>query len=483
MTVPNHNFKPDGASTPQGKDTKDPINQSSIGDEFAQFDEPTEPPSPPIPSENEFPTDVFPSPFKELIEGANKALNFPTDYTGSSILSAVSTAIGKSAIMQVKSGWLEYASLYMSIVGKPGASKSHPIALAYKPYKLIDKQALDLFQEDLDTFNEYMAIPEKDRSNAPKVNKPILVKTVLSDFTPEILCQRLADNDRGCAVKVDELATFMEGMNQYSKGDQASTYLSFWSNQSTSIDRVKNPIPIWLPEPYLNIIGSLQPRILPKLFPANKCDNGFLQRFLFAFPANAEKQPINDVNLPNSLMEKYTNWIKVYLMRYKISIDPSTNEPTKPIIYRWSPEAKQYYFEWQAECTKEVNRNSESIKGEILSKFDIHFVRLALVLQIMISHEDNIVSLQAAEGAAKLCNYFLHNALKVVDLLNKPATTQDKVNQLKFYEALPNEFTTAQANDVGQSFGFDIKAVQRFVKQGDYFNKLSHGNYSKKVNI
>jgi hypothetical protein len=86
-----------------------------------------------------------------------------------------------------------------------------------------------------------------------------------------------------CTVVSEELATWLEGMNNYSKGDQTSGYLSIWSNKATSIDRVSKPIPLWLPQPFLNIIGSLQTRVLQRFFPAAKTDNGFLQRFLFAF--------------------------------------------------------------------------------------------------------------------------------------------------------------------------------------------------------
>src|SRR5699024_7414109 len=62
---------------------------------------------------NLFPTDVFTSPFIELIKATNEALNFPPEYMGTSILSAISTTIGKSAKLKVKDGWYEYPSTYM----------------------------------------------------------------------------------------------------------------------------------------------------------------------------------------------------------------------------------------------------------------------------------------------------------------------------------------------------------------------------------
>ena len=74
-------------------------------------------PSETIACSNTFPYHVFPSPFQELITETNKALNYPIDYTGSAILTAVSTAIGKSAKIRVKNAWFEFPAIYAALVG------------------------------------------------------------------------------------------------------------------------------------------------------------------------------------------------------------------------------------------------------------------------------------------------------------------------------------------------------------------------------
>lgn len=425
-----------------------------------------------------FPIDVFPSPFHELLKETERTLNFPIEYTGTALLTAVAAAIGKSAKVRVKKGWYEFPSIFSALVGKPGANKSHPIETAFKPFEEIDRKEIKKFEEHHIEYEEFQALNKKEKEKLPKPEKPKLKKAVLHNFTPEILHQRLTDNDRGCTIVSEELATFLEGMNNYSKGDQLSIYLSFWSSKPTSIDRVSKPVPLWLPEPFLNIIGSIQPRILPKLFPLNRTDNGFLQRFLFSFPDNVEKQPINDFEIDESILGDYSNWIKQYISNNPIEKNNETELPVSK-IYTWSEPAKKFFYEWQKENTIQVNKKSDSLESEILSKFDIHFCRLSLILQIMNDNSGNEISLEAAKGAAKLCSYFLNCAIKVLNVLDKCKADSLPQDKRQLFETLPNEFATSEGLKIASKAGIPERTFKDFIKDGNLFQKLKHGKYKK----
>lgn len=431
----------------------------------------------------EFPINVFPAIFKNLINESKESLNFPADYTGTAILTAVATAIGTSAKLKVKTGWYEFPSLYSAIIGNAGTNKSHPLSLVFDVFSEIDRKIIKEYEVLYKEFDEYQSLNKKDKKDIQEVEKPILIKSILHNFTPEILHQRLSDNIRGCTIVSDELATFLEGMNNYSKGDQVSTYLSFWSNKPTSIDRVSKPIPLFIQQPLLNIIGSLQPRVLNKLFPAGKTDNGLLQRFLFAFPDNVEKYPINDIEMNTTTLSQFNEFIINYITQNRIQIDPESGKANSKLYY-WSKEGKAYFYKWQSHNTIEVNNNADTLKGEILSKFDVHFVRLALILQIMENNSTNEISLKAVTGAEALCKYFTYNAFKVLDILDKPIIPKDvlPLNKLKLYEALPDEFTTSKANEIGLTFELNEKFVHRFIIDTSYFMRVSQGNY-RKINL
>ena len=430
--------------------------------------------------DNPFPVDIFPSPFKELIIETNKALNYPVDYTGTAILTAVSTAIGKSAKLMVKVGWFEFPALYAALVGHSGAAKSHPIDMCFQVFREIDRDAARVAELLLSEYENYMSLSKKAKENTPKPEKPVVVKTILNNFTPEILHQRLADNQRGCTVVSDELATFLDLMNNYSKGDQSSTFLSFWSNKPTSIDRVSKPIPLFISQPFLGILGSLQPRVLRRLFPPAKSDSGFLQRFLFSYIYNAMKLPISDEEIDPVVIENYNQWLREYIRLNPIVLIPDSCL-TDPKLYYWSAEAKTFFFNWQHNNVAQVNLNQDTLLGEVLNKFDIHFIRLALIMQVMEDYNTNQVSLVAVKAAARLCDYFIENAKKVLEIIESPA----KIDMLpddkqKFYDALPKTFTTAEALELGYAHELKETAINVFVTRKDLFIRVSHGKYSKR---
>lgn len=423
-------------------------------------------------SENPFPIDVFPSLFKDLLLDLNCSLNFPIDYTGTALLTAISTALGTTVKARVKHNWFEYASLYTCVIGNAGANKTHPINTIFKPIKDIDKVKHDIFKETFAEWEQFNKLSKKGKEGLTEPIEPKLKKSVLTNFTPEVLNKRLEENERGCTVLSDELATFFDGMNNYSKGDQIGVYLSFWNNQPTTIDRIGNPIPLFIENPYLSIIGGLQPRVLGKSFPIEKLNNGFFQRFLFAYPDSVFKEPINDNECKATLLENYKNFILNYY-------NNSDLKETK--ILNWSPEAKAFFYNWQKENCNLVNEYQNNIKGEIASKFDNHFVRLALLLQIMKEPQADYVQLEAVQGAEKLCTYFMNCSFKVLEVIqNKKDFLQTLPEQKqKFYYLLTEKFTTAEAVTIGLNFDFNEKSVQRFLKDTILFKRLKHGSYEK----
>lgn len=434
---------------------------------------------------NEFPINVFPPLFKDLIMDCYNSLNFPIDYTGTAILTAVSTAIGTSAKVKVKEGWYEYASLYTAIIGKAGANKSHPISLIFDVFNQIDKKAIDEFTPLYHEFIEYQRLSNKERKDSTPIKEPQLSKTVLGDFTPEMLLQRLSTNRNGCVIVSDELATFLDGMNNYSKGDRASLYLTLWNNKPTSVDRVGKPIPIMVTQPYLNVIGGIQPRVLSKVFPSNKMDNGFLQRFLFAYPNDTGKKSINEKEIDFRLIQAFNRFILDYINNHPVNIDATTGN-TISKIYQFSNEAKEYFFKWSEANADEVNSNSETVIGEILSKFDNHFIRFALILQVMQNDNATEIGLNAVKGAERLCEYFTNCAVKVIDILNEPPKPSEDLpqNKLKLYNEIGvDEFSTGTAVRLAQRGDINMKerTVKAFLMNRRYFDRIGYGVYKRKL--
>lgn len=429
-------------------------------------------------TQNPFPLNAFPILFRDLITDLNKSLNFPMDYVGTAILTAVATAVGTTAKVRVKNNWFEYASIYSCLIGNAGANKTHPVNLIFNPIRELDKISHDIFEQKMFEYNANAKLTKKEREGITTIKLPILNKSLLTNFTPEVLNKRLSENLRGCTVISDEMATFFDGMNNYSKGDQISVYLSFWSNQPTTIDRIGNPIPLFITNPYLSIIGGLQPRMLSRSFPIQKLNNGFFQRFLFAYPELNYKQPINDNENEKVLFERYKDFIQNYIQS---SLVCEVNGQIESKILKWTPEAKNFFYQWQEENCNLVNEYQNNIKGEIASKYDNHFIRMSLLLQIMENPHSNEIELKAVQGAKDLCVYYMNCAFKVLAVIQNPNEYLQTLTENKrtFYNAIPERFTTAEAIVLGLSFDFLERRVKDFLNDTILFKKIKHGKYEK----
>jgi hypothetical protein len=431
-----------------------------------------------IVNDNAFPINAFPLLFKDLIIDLKKSLNYPTDYTGTAILTAIATTIGTSAKVRVKSNWFEYASIYSCLIGNAGANKTHPINTIFSPIKTIDGNNHDTFVSLHSEWSKYQNLSKKEKQETSEVFEPKLTKSILTNFTPEVLNKRLSENLRGCTVLSDEMATFFEGMNNYSKGDQIGIYLSFWSNQPTTIDRIGNPIPLFIQNPFLSIIGGLQPRMLASAFPIQKLNNGFFQRFLFAFPNSTFKEPINDYELDCLIIERYKTYINDSFSNVTIQkIDGNIESK----ILKWNTEAKDFFYQWQKENCEKVNEYQNNIKGEIISKFDNHFVRLSLLLQLMEDPESNEIQIRAVNGAKELCEYYMNSSFKVLSIIQDPKEYLETLteNKKKLYFALKERFTTAEAVDIAKGFELQERRIKEFLNDTLLFKRIQHGLYEK----
>lgn len=109
----------------------------------------------------EFPVEIFPSKIQRIIHEVYECQSYPIDYTAASILTAIAAGIGNTHLVQMKQGWVESAILFVALVGRPGANKSHPLSFAMKPFINFD------YQQNLE-FGKLYAKYEQDISMSKK---------------------------------------------------------------------------------------------------------------------------------------------------------------------------------------------------------------------------------------------------------------------------------------------------------------------------
>ncbi|GHB53735.1 DUF3987 domain-containing protein [Mongoliitalea lutea] len=427
--------------------------------------------------QNPFPVEVFPELIQKIIRETNESLKFPVDFIGAAIMYAVSVAIGNTHKVRIMQGYEQNAVLYLSIVGKAGTNKTHPIAWTLKPINQKDKIKFEEYQEQFKKYEEFNRLSPTEKKKQEKLKfpkKPKWEQLLVSDFTPESLTEIMDFNKRGIGVYADELAAWFNNFNRYNKGSEEQFWLSIWSGTAIRINR-KTSNPIMIQNPFVSVIGTVQPAVLEQL-ALNRTENGFIDRLLFVVPDKLQKEYWSEKEL-NPATE--TEWFTILENLLNLEVG------NQPEVLQFSPEARAEMFQFNKNLTDLCNRTeSDAIRG-IYAKIEQYAIRFSLLLEMLrfaCSESDKqAISLQSVQGAVKLVEYFQNAAIKVHKLLNE-ANPFDKLpaDKKKLYDALPEVFTTGEGIKI--SLKLEVmkeRAFKEWVKDKNLFKYLERGKYEK----
>lgn len=221
-----------------------------------------------------FPLVAFPEKLQDNIRAARDTLNFPEPYTASVMLLAVAVAIGNTRVLKVKEGWMVKPILFLALVGEAGANKSHPISFVLKPLERINNAHIDAYNKAL---ADYRKVKDANPSDKPQPRQ-----VLVSDITTESLVQLHRSNPLRLCLRCDELAGWISNFNRYRKGGDEQLWLSIYSGQPLCVNRKTMDDILSVPDPFICVVGSIQPDILTATFSGERRSNGFLPRILQA---------------------------------------------------------------------------------------------------------------------------------------------------------------------------------------------------------
>ena len=144
----------------------------------------------------EFPVSIFPNRIQRIIREVHESHSYPTDYIAASILTAIAVGIGNTHLVQIKQGWHESPILYMALIGRPGANKSHPLSFAMKPFLDFDYQQNQEYEKAYAEYERQMCMSRKERTENGYEQfpmEPVRRRFLVSDVTPEGLSLTLTD--------------------------------------------------------------------------------------------------------------------------------------------------------------------------------------------------------------------------------------------------------------------------------------------------
>ena len=423
-----------------------------------------------------FPLEVLPQAVQSLILDMATYENYKIEFIATAMLSAVSAALGGAYRIRIKGDWQSSGALYVILVGRPGLGKTPPLEAAYRPIR----------KRDYALFKVYEAEMEEWKAAGENGKKPVLKRTVVSDFTPESLLLTHHNNPRSVVILVDEIMGMFNSVNQYSKGQLIEQFLTAYSGKAIDITRCSMEIPIHIEMPCINMIGTAQPKRLLSLFNKGYKDNGLIDRILFAYPFGY-KIPYWDYTKRNSsdaykaLAEQWENIINDIL---SLPCDFDKTGLVVPTILDFTNDARDLFYVWRNETILHMNVDDEGNEiDERIMKTHLSVARFSLIFQIMKwtcnEAELDYVDEDSVKSAILLNEYFENCYNRIEKLIKDDGIPEQKK---LFLGNIKSSFTTADAiqagNEVGMSERATMYTLAQFLSDG-YIKKTSRGNYEK----
>jgi hypothetical protein len=385
-----------------------------------------------------FPTDALPTGCARYVREAAASLRCAPELVGIPMLAALSGTMGYTAVIRIKAGWVVSGSIYAAVVDSPGSRKSPAAALAYRPLEKLQATLRKAHKEELQIFERDMRehVVKKKRAakeDQPEPDPPVRPKMrrcIVDDITVEALATRLEQNPRGFLSAHDELTGFIRGLDQYKsggKGNARQSYLKMWSNNAIYVDRKGSDEPVVVPSPYVTLQGAIQPSVLGEIGAGR--DDGFLDRFLFAYPESHGGGYSEDTISAQAELTYY-NAIGGLWDRQPAGEEDDEIRPRVVLMY---PRAKELFVEAANNLAAEMHAVGfpEVLRGP-WSKFDTHLARLALIIAVTRSVEEGTESERVTDDD-------MRNALRLLDYFK--TTTRKVYGQL--FEANPDDVLAA----------------------------------------
>ena len=111
-----------------------------------------------------FPIDIFPEPVQHYILESAQTLGLSIDYMGCAFMWMLSVIVGNSLKVEVKKGWLETGTLWISLVGKAGIGKTPSINQIIRPLEQANNTHIKRYIKEYAKWVEYEKKISKRRS-------------------------------------------------------------------------------------------------------------------------------------------------------------------------------------------------------------------------------------------------------------------------------------------------------------------------------
>jgi hypothetical protein len=374
-------------------------------------------------SDSIFPIESLPTELKNICLAGYHAFKLPYEFFAVPGLVALSTAIGTKFELQINNSMKTKASLYACLIANAGSGKSPAMSIAFQPIHKYQSKQYEIYKEKYYKYiklKEEYEIKKRDAKKDGNVlnemppEKPIPVDVFTTDATTEALASLLKDNPNGIVLKQDEFLRFYNSMDAYrnGKGGDRDFYLSLWNHEPIKINRKKEEN-IYIESPYVSIIGNMTPSGIETIAKDDNTENGFLDRFLFAYPTDLGMMSVTDKGIDEETERDYEKLI-YSLFEYN---DFAIN------TIRLDDEALSIYKQYDQQLTREAGTHEK--KCSIFAKIRMYSLRFALIIHVCknlnsdFTTYDKEVTAETMRKAIQLADYFRNQTNKIYSKLNE----------------------------------------------------------------
>ncbi len=373
------------------------------------------------------------------IERTAAGANAPPDYVAAPLLAVGSALIGNARWARGWHGWFEPPALWLASVGNPSSGKSPGAAPVMREVlALVEAQMARGYPDALAAWTEAAKVAElterqweKEAAAALKQGgdvppkpqgavcrpAPVRPRVRVADATVEALAAILAGLPKGVLHVRDELAGWLLNLQRYSGGSDRPFWLESYVGGPYTVDRQKNPVPLFIPRLAVATFGTIQPDRLEDALTG--VDDGLAGRFLWAWPdPHPFRRPAQSCDAPAAALR---------LQRLAGLAMPAGDdgEPC-PAYVSLDPGAADL-LERFARDMQVAEEGAQGLLKSSMGKARGQVLRLALVLQLLRwcaddGPEPSTVDADAMQAAADLMrSYFLPMAARVLGDASVPA--------------------------------------------------------------
>ena len=300
-------------------------------------------------------------------------------------------ALGGNKWIKIEDDRIDRAILWNALIGKSGDGKT-PLMM----------EAGGKYLNDL--HNQWDIEYQNARGDEGDCTEELHLKRLLSNsLTLEMLTELHTKNPLGIGIYSDELLMCIEGMDQFSKSKSAviAKILSLWTGIRLDNPTMKSDRRI--SNPYVCLMGGIQPALLDKLLNEQNQESGLAPRFLLSYVEENQEITTKEERDRLGREKQILGGTSVISNALQMLVD--NREGAHTVCY--DPKAGMLMGEFEDSLKRKRKRGSEA-ESAAYPKLVTYCHRLALLLHYLREPDPESVgiSLSTVQSTIKLVQFY-----------------------------------------------------------------------------